>query len=161
MARLFDEELFERLAYDVVKYQNFKTNTILAKLEYPFKNSTLRNYVDCGINYVKRKVKSKIVSKCLYEYIDKALSEFVQPLKPNKYEQRTFYKINYTKKEQTPPVANLEIVNKPTIAKFTYGVKLGDTIKLFDHKAEAELFVNGAKFAGSDVSLVSVELGEV
>ena len=156
-----DEELIEKLAYDIVKYQNFKTNALMAKLDYPIKNSTLKNYIESGIRYIKRQFKSEIVRPSLYTYIDKAILEFVQPLTPSRWEKRRFYKIDYTKREQTPPVATLEMVNKPTIAKFTYGVKLGDTIKLFDHKAEAELFVEGAKFGGSDVSLVTVELGEV
>lgn len=161
MARLFDEEIFKNLAYDIVKYQNFKTNAVLSKLNYPLKNSTLRNYVDCGVKYIKRKVKNGGVSKYLYECIDKAIAEFVQPLKPNKYEQRTFYKIDYTKKEQTPPIANLEMVNKQVAAEISYGVKFGDVIKLFKHKADAEIFAGGIRFTGSDVNLVTVELGEV
>lgn len=156
-----DDEIFEKLGYDIVKYQNFKTEAIVSKVDYPLAYSTLSKYIEYGIRYIKRKVRTGTTNPLLYTYIDKAIAEFVQPLTPGKYEKRNFYKVDYTKKEQTPPVAKLQMVHQPVIAEISYGVKLNDTIKLFENKQQAILFAEGAKFTGCDVSVVTVELGEV
>lgn len=47
------EKKFMDVAVDIVKYQNYKTSAILPKINHDFNDSTLTNYINCGIVYIK------------------------------------------------------------------------------------------------------------
>lgn len=151
--RLKDEEIAKR-ALNIVKYQNFRTKVALTKMDV----SVPRVVFESGVTYLKRGKKDPALSQKLKTEIDKCVSKCVQPLKPSHDEQRRFIKAPYQTKEAKPPVCNLPILKQKVSSVFDYGVKIGNCVKMFDNKKEALAFLDGARFANSNVEAVLVEV---
>lgn len=118
-----------------------------------FSKITLRNYISAGRSYIKTGVRTKCGGNNFYEALDSMLAQHVQPLTPSKDEQIRIY----NKKEKSPTVSIPDIdTSKPMIEKFEYGIRLNGMIRLFNDESEAKLFIDGAKFAGKDLELLSV-----
>ena len=82
------EKKFMDVAIDIVKYQNYKTSAIMPKIKHEdFNSSTLVNYVNCGITYIKTGARKQPAPKFLYDCIDKAVEKCVQPLRPSTEEK--------------------------------------------------------------------------
>lgn len=156
------EELNEKRMYNVAltirKYQDYRISLTAEKLDNSFSLATKKNYISAGISYIKTGKKLRCVPVSLYRALDKVLSECVQPLRPSLEEKRKEYKRNYTKKENIPPVARMDIVKKPTSVRVDYGVKLEDSIKCFTSYDEATGFLKGLRYMGNVLGkLVSFE----
>lgn len=151
-------------AINIVKYQNFKTKNALSKFEYKLNETTAANYFGAGVIYVKTKKKNKQVCKKLYNYIDKAIENCVQPLRPSEEDKRRIFKNTYTKKDIVIPAqqAVLELTKNQSITeRFEYGVRIGDTVKVFSTSNDAKLFLDGIVFAGQKAKIVSITPMEV
>lgn len=153
-----EQELLKRLAIDVVKYQNFKLDAAINKLDYPLTNGTLKRYLSRGARYVKFGTVDKQLQKNFYTYIDAVLGQHVQPLTPSKFEKKVQYKQRYTDKEAHPPVSRLPIVNKPLTESFEYGVKYGNIIRLFNSEESMNLFLEGCKFVPNNEHIVCIRV---
>ncbi len=145
-------------AVNIIKYQNFKTNAAMKK----FNNLSVSQFT-CGIAYVKRGVWHKnAVSRPLKAALDEALAKKIQPLTPSKSEARQFTKDYHTKKDTKLNIQELDILNKPITAKFEYGVRLNNDIKILDTEIEAKAFLEGLKFVGqNEAKLLQVEIKEI
>lgn len=155
------EHRMYEIAVEIVKLQNFKTNAAIKRLSLNLSDSTKRNYLENGIKYIQT---GKMHTNYMFlkKHIDKAIEEHVQPLTPSKENKRRIFKTTQGKKEFIPPVAKLEIINKSLVAKFEYGIRFGNEIKLFNSKDEAKGFIQGVKYAGVFTGkLVEVEINEV
>ena len=154
---------FEKVAETIVKYQNFKNEIAVSKMDSSLGKSTRLNYLTYGIRYLKTGYKSSIVPSSIYKCLDKCVEQHIQPLRPNIDDAKRIYKRDYTKKEIEPPISRLQYVQKPVTVKFTYGIKIGDKILLQKSELEAKGFMNGAKFFDNsiDIKLVSVNWDEV
>ena len=91
--RLKDEEIAKR-ALNIVKYQNFRTEVALAKMDVSMPGVVFQS----GVTYLKRGKKNLSLSQKLKTEIDKCVSKCVQPLKPSHDEQRKFIKAPYQTK---------------------------------------------------------------
>ena len=168
MSNALDElkiKRFNDIAETIIKYQNYKTNIAVSKMDNSLGKSTRLNYLMYGIRYLKTEYKSCIVPSSLYKALDNCVEKHIQPLRPSADEAKRIYNRDYTRKENKPPVARLKMVQKPVTEKFTYGIKIGDKIALQKSEAEAKAFLNGAKFVDNanrlDIKLVSVNWDEV
>ena len=158
------EKKFMDVAVDIVKYQNYKTSAILPKINHDFNNSTLTNYINCGIVYIKTGARKNPAPKFLYDCIDKAVEKCVQPLRPSTEEKRMIKEQVYTRKNVTLPIAKNEVISKPLTAKVEYGVRINDNIVLQKTEEEARAFMRGINFLNPNnqiAKIVTVELGEV
>ena len=145
--QLEEQKIYE-MAVAIRKYQDFKTDIAASKLSSDLTLSTRKNYVNGGVIYLKEGRKTSAITTSLCKALDKVVSECVQPLRPSKEDARRVYDRKYTRKNVTPPVAKLDIVKKPLIAKLTYGVKMGDVIKCFPSYDETSGFLKGLLYAG-------------
>lgn len=143
------------LARDIIKYQNFKAEIAISKINSNgLSRATLLNYFRAGKLYIRDNTKRKNISNSLYEALDTMVAQHVQPLTPSKEEQGKTYNINAKQivKVSIPAIDT----KKPLTEKIEYGVRLDGMIKLFKDDVEANLFIDGAKYAGKDLELLSV-----
>lgn len=113
---------------NLVKYQNFKTNSVIAKIDNAgFSKGTLVSYINSGINYIKTGKKFSQYGD-FYKYIDIALKKCVQPLVPSEKDRRLS---RLHKKPINKKTENLiGIVEKIEIIDTKYAVQMGDNIRL-------------------------------
>ena len=155
--QLNEQKLYE-MAKTIRKYQNHKTSIAASKLDENLTFSTRKNYVTWGVAYLKDGTKVKGISGALCRALDKVKSECIQPLTPSESEKRRVHNKKYTRKNNIPPVAKLDIIKKPLIAKLSYGVRIEDSIKCMPSYDEAVGFLKGIKYMGNTNStLVSFE----
>lgn len=160
------ENNLKNLAKNIVKYQNFKTSVVLNKIDtLGFTRSTIKTYIDCGINFVRKGIKYPHVNKSLYLYIEECLKEHMQPLTPTFEEKRVILKQS-VKKETVLPVQNvLEKLQKQSVSELQtkfYGIQLENRIILQDTKEEANAFYNGLVFMGNNnAKIVKVKIEEI
>lgn len=154
---------FESIAENIVKYQNYKNNIAISKMDNSLGKSTRQNYLIFGIRYLKTRYKSKIIPTSLYNALDKCIKTHIQPLRPSPEETKIKYKRDYTKKENNPPVARLKMVQKPVTERFIYGIKIDDKIVLQKSEVEAKAFLKGINFLNynENAKLVAVTISEV
>lgn len=159
----------KRIAEVIVKYQKFKTDKIMEQIikikSVSLGCSTLANYINYGVAYLRYGKKHQCLPTKLYDYLDEYTNNHLQPLTPTLVDKRGFSRHKYTKKEVISPIEKIAVVNAPVTEKFTYGIKIGDKIALQKSEAEAKAFLNGAKFVDNantlDIKLVSVNWDEV
>lgn len=158
---IFKESGNQRMANWIVRYQKFTIKAAIKNAPDGYSEKTLQSYMTYGSQYLKNGKKVKLL-KFLYPYLDKALQQHIQPLTPSIAEQKRVFKNDFTKKDNTPPVAKLACVTKPLTAKIQYGIRFDDTIKIFESEEAASWFNKGIEFAkGEAGKVVTVELGEV
>ena len=147
------------IALTIVKYQKFKTKFIKEYVNVDINEKTLDNYISFGITYINTKRVHKSCNKKLYDYIDYYVNQHVQPLNPPFDKKRLLYPKTFTKKDAKLPIQ--KIVNKePLTEKFEYGVRKDNLIQVFKSKNEAELFIQGVKFANGEAKLLKVTTEE-
>ena len=155
--QLNEQKLYE-MAVTIRKYQNHKTSIAASKLDENLTLATRKNYVTWDVTYLKDGKKVPGISGALCEALDKVKSECIQPLTPSESERRRTYNKKFTRKDNIPPVAKLDIVKKPLIAKLSYGVRIEDSIKCMPSYDEAVGFLKGIKYMGdTNSTLVSFE----
>lgn len=158
---------FENVAETIIKYQNYKTDIAISKMDNSLGKSTRINYLMYGIRYLKTGYKSCIVPSSIYKALDKCIEKHIQPLRPSESEKKRVHKRDYTKKNNNPPVSRLKMVQKPVTEKFTYGVKVNDNIVLQKSEIEAKAFLKGIRFLNNnndnnnEIKLVAVTISEV
>lgn len=143
------ENRLMNLAKNVIQYQNFKTSTIIKKVDSAgLTLSTLKGYIDNGISYIKTgKINSGV--KGFVKYIDANLKNCVQPLTPKKEDERCFKKSpnkSIHKKEAALPVQNvLKEITAKNIKK-AIAVKMNNNIVIQSSEEEANGFIKGIEF---------------
>lgn len=158
LQKAMDEKRVYNIAIAIRKYQDFKANVAIAKMDDTLSEATKRNYFTGGVSYIKTGKKLKSVPSSIFDALDKVMSECVQPLRPSEADKKRAYKRDFCKKENIPPVARLDIVKRPLAAKVSYGVKLEDSITCVNSYDEAVGFIKGLKFMGnSKGTMVSFE----
>ena len=155
------ENRLRNLAINIVKYQNFKTNAILNKIDWAgYSKSAIATYINCGISYIRKKIRKKNTVN-LYNYIDEAKANCITPLVPKENEKREEKK----QKQKIIPVQKvLQHINDKAIEdkKYQIAVQVDDSIKLQDDLKHAEGFLDGLRFCGrTNVKIVRVRIEEV
>ena len=144
----------------VFKYQKFRTKIALQHAPEGYSKSTLQNYFDYGLRYIKNGLKTGNYS-ALYSNIDTLIKKHTQPLTPSEIDARVISKRDYTKKNNIPPVAKLEIIQKPVSAKFQYGIRSGDEIRLCPSEDYAMGYLDCLKRnSDTDAKVITLEIGE-
>ena len=154
---LSDEEIKQR-AMNIVKYQNFNTVIALEKMDTKMPVVTF----EAGINYLKRGLVSKPISKKLKMALDECTHVCLQPLRPRQGEERKFKKAIYQNKEAKPPICSIKAVQK-ICNPSDYGVQINGSIKLFKSEIEAKGFMQGVNYVDSSIEmqLFEVKLNKV
>ena len=167
------EDLKKKRFYDIaeyiIKYQKFKSNVSIAKMNNltDISTSTKLNYFNFCTTYLRTGNKHKAVPSTLYKCLDELLSKHVQPLTPSVDEEwKPKKKIKvYQRKNATLPVAKLEIVKNPVATNIEYGVKIDNTIMLMPSRDYALGFLGGLKNLNKnkeiEAKVVTVELGDI
>lgn len=162
LERKVQENRLRNLAINIVKYQNFKTNVILSKIDNDgYTKSSLIGYIQHGISYIKDKTRHKNCGS-LYNYIDEARNNCVTPLVPKENEKR----IQLNRRTKTIPVQNiLKKINEQAISKENnrfLGIKIGDKIIIKESLDKIKAFQEGLIFMGNnDSKIVKVKIEEV
>lgn len=162
ITKILKEDDYRKIAKLVVQYQNFKTKVAIQHFPFDVSEGTKLNYLNLGIVYIKTKVRNKAIPQKIYDFIDEFTEAHLQPLVPKDEDRRRTINKIYHKKEAVLPVQNLlkELKTKSAgmIAKFEYGVRIDDMVKICSSREEAITFMQGAKFAGNkNVQVVSIE----
>ena len=154
LANLPDEirkNRLKNLAINIVKYQNFSTNSIVSKIDnagYP--ETTLRFYIDKGIAYIKNGSACRQLGS-FTQYLDECIEQYIQPLTPKETERRrqVFRKSKCSATPNSNPVQR--VLNK--IAKeakpYSFAVQMEHNIRLYDSIEEAKAFKDGLSFMGN------------
>ena len=156
------DDTLNSIATWIIKYQKFKTRVALEHAPKGYAKCTLMNYFDFGVSHIKYG-KNTAGYRFLYQAIDELLQKHIQPLTPSAKDERKVYKKDYTRKDNPPPVAKLEIVNKPLTASYKYGIQRGDEIRLCPSEDYAQGYIDCLKKhcnIESDIKIVTVEIGE-
>lgn len=162
LEKKLQENKLRNLAVNIVKYQHFKTNAILAKIgNAGYSRASVISYIQLGISYINNHIKVKQGGN-LYQYIDEAKANCVTPLTPKENERR----IKVNRKAKTIPVQKvLEKINEQTISKENnrfLGIKIGDKIIIKESLDEIKAFQEGLIFMGNnDSKIVKVKIEEV
>ena len=158
---------FENIAEIIIKYQNYKTDIAISKMDNSLGKSTRINYLMYGIRYLKTGYRSNIIPTNLYNFLDKCIEKHIQPLRPSEAEKKRQIKRDYTKKENNPPITRLKMVQKRVTEKFVYGVKVNENIVLQKSETEAKAFLRGIRFLNNnnsdnnEIKLVAVTMSIV
>ena len=162
LPRVIQENRIKQLAYEIVKYQNYKVKYATANLPGDLASSTKANYFICGVKFIKNGTKNKIVPVQLYEYITEAMNKHVQPLTPKESERRVERNINYTKRNVEHPAQKVLEIIKNQSPK-VYAVKLDNTLVIQNTLNDARAFSSGINFLNpnSNASIVQLEITEV
>lgn len=143
---------------NLVKYQNFKTNSVIAKIDNAgFSKGTLVSYVNSGINYIKTGRKFSQYGD-FYKYIDIALKKCVQPLVPSAEDKRLIrpYKRHCINEKPIGIVEKVEVINTQ------YAVKMENNIRLLGNLECAKAFLDGLSFMGkTDAKIIRIKIEEV
>jgi hypothetical protein len=148
------ENRLKQFGENLVKYQNFKTNSIIAKIDNAgFSKGTLVSYVNSGISYIKTGKKFSQYGD-FYKYIDEALKRCVQPLVPSKDDKRLSRPYN---KSYINPQMTKDILRQNN----QYAVQIGDNIRLLNNLECAKAFTDGLSFMGkTDAKIVKINIEE-
>lgn len=162
ITQILKDDDYKNIAKLVVQYQNFKTKVAIQHFPCNVSEGTKQNYLNLGIVYIKTKVRSKAIPQKIYDFIDEFIENHLQPLVPKDEDKRRTINKIYHKKDAVLPAQNLikELKAKSAsmIAKFEYGVRIDDMVKICTSREEAITFMQGAKFAGNkNVQVVSIE----
>ena len=156
------ENRLRNLAINIVKYQNFKTKAILAKIDHEgYSKTSIVSYIQHGISYIKTNKRDGKAGN-IFNYIDEAIQKCVTPLIPKDNEKRVF--IN--RKPKKLPIQNvLKKINEQAISKENnrfLGIKIGDKIIIKESLDEIKAFQEGLIFMGNnDSKIVKVKIEEV
>ena len=155
------EQRIEKIAEYAVKYQKFKTSSILEKIaknnDVKMSKSNTELHLNCGISYLKYGKKNHSVANKFYQMIDKFVETHLQPLTPTLSEKRVCRKRDYTKKDVVLPVQKVVAETKIVTEKFEYGIKIDNRIILFDKEEEMKQFIRNMKFI-SDIDIQAIEV---
>ncbi len=144
----------------IVKYQKFNINAAMQHAPEGYSKQTLKMYRDKGLHYL-RTGEGKGNYKGLFSEIEQLIKNHTQPLTPSWQDAKREFKRDYTKKNNIPPVAKLEIVNKPLVAQVQYGIQTETTIRLCHSEDYAMGYMDALREAGDEISkIVTVEIGE-
>lgn len=149
------ENRAKQFGENIVKYQNFKTNSIIAKIDNAgFSKSTLVSYINSGINYIKTGKKFSQYGD-FYRYIDEAIKKHVQPLTPSKDDKRL---IRPVKKSCINPQMAKDVLKHNN----QYAVQMKDNIRLLNNLECAKAFADGLIFMGkTDAKIIKIKIEEV
>lgn len=154
------DDTLNSIATWIIKYQKFKTRVALEHAPEGYAKCTLMNYFDFGVSHIKYG-KDTAGYRFLYRTIDGLLKKHIQPLTPSEKDARRVSKKDYTRKDNPPPVAKLEIVNKPLVTTYQYGIQTETTIRLCPSEDYAMGYLDALRESGDEISkIVTVELGE-
>lgn len=154
-------------ALAIVKYQNFKTNVALPKINYDCSDNTKHSYFNCGISYLKTGVIQKGIPSKLYEYIDEFKKQCVQPLTPSRLEKRRDFKPRKNRAaglSAIPPVARLDIVKRQLIEPFEYALKCNDLFLHCKSRDFAEGYLKALSDKGENTDnykLVAITISDI
>lgn len=165
------ENRLRNLAKNIVQYQNFKTSVILKRIDNAgYSSLTLKSYITSGIIYIKRGVKNKQTGVKIYEYIDDAIKNCVQPLTPKQNEIRINYpnrtKNKAYKKDTVLPIQQvLNNLSKEISSKknsYMYAIKLNNTLKIYNSLPEAQAFLDGLSILGkTEANIVKLTIESI
>lgn len=144
----------------IFKYQKFNINAAMQHAPEGYSAQTLKMYRDKGLHFLRTgTVKGNYKGLC--SNLDQLIKNHTQPLTPSFKDAKRVFKKDYTRKDNPPPVAKLEIVNKPLISKCQYGIQTETTIRLCPSEDYAMGFLDALKESGDEISkIVTVEIGE-
>lgn len=153
----YKKQQIKQKAIMIVKYQNFKTNIALKKMEI----KVSKPVYEAGVSYLKRGKITAPLSNIMKEAIDTTIKECIQPLRPTSAEERKWKFPIYQSKEAKPPICALPIIHKKLTTKFDYGVLVNNCIKILDSEKEARIFLEGIKFINGEGKLLEIEIKEI
>lgn len=150
------------------KYQKFKIDVAVKKIDSSFKESTVRNYFTGVKSYLKTNVKSPHLTHRACEIIDNLVLTCYPTLQPSKEDVARIYTMRKRRQRQNPSPTPITPVEPP---KYTeqippqYGVKLQNenTIKLFSSKDACKAYIDCYKefVAVNNIDLVKVDFETV
>lgn len=149
------------LAKQIVQYQNFKTAAAISKMTTEYSKTSLTCYFAYGVKYLKTG-DAKRLNPSLKEALDKCKAEHIQPLTPKDSERRIVHKSHVKKehkKETTLPIQKLDIIGKPLVEKFEYGLRLDNKIMVVDSK-KLDAFTEISKFFGLTHNIQTVKVSK-
>ena len=156
------ENTFNELAKWIIQYSKFKIKSAMKFAPTGYSLSTLDLYRRLSERYFNENKKERYYDN-LYTALETQSKKY-QPLTPSAMDRKMIYARkdkSYLKAVQ-PPIAKLDIINKPLCAKIKYGIQFDDTVLLFDKEDFARYFNKGIEHAGGESGkIVTVELGEV
>lgn len=160
---IFKTEPLKLIAKQIVQYQNFKPRIALKKMNHlHFSKGMVTNYLTFGRKYLREGFRHRGASSKLYNYIDEWKEKQLQPLVPKDDEKaierkHTVRAIDTKAVEE--PVRTVSIHAKSPLSvtsEFYYGVKIENTIKIFDTEKECKACLKGLKLADIKASYVHI-----
>lgn len=159
------ENRMRNLAINIVKYQDFKTSAIIPKIDNcGYAQGALSSYIGFGICYIKKGTKNKKAGN-IYNYIDEALKNHVQPLVPSESERRRVAGVQTSRKvkdvSQVQKVLD-GLYTKASKTQTHIAVQISDYLSIVDNQEEANGFNKCLEFLGKQAGkVVKITIEEV
>lgn len=145
------------LAKDIVRYQLFRVKSVIHKLSGEFTATTKYSYFKVGVRYIKDGSKKPRISHKLYDFIDEAIQQCVQPLTPSKQDRAREYKRRQKVEVKQPQIDVPQQLTQP----FEYGIRKDDKIIVMKDDHAANEFLNNCRSLGIDgVRLITLTVEE-
>ncbi len=126
----FKTEPLKLLVKQLYKHQNFKNKVVLERINHLiYSEKTISLYLQKIRSYLKDGIKNKAVAPRVYEIVDELKATHEAILTPSEKDRVTTY--NYKQTTTVPQQFTTEPIPTKTINLGQYGVKIGNTIKLF------------------------------
>ena len=161
LQELHNEKQLRALACNIVKYQLFRANKAVHKMDSHLSKTTTLSYFKAGIKYIREGVKNKRINHNLFTLIDECLKQHVQPLTPSKSEKAIIHKKHAAR---TPKVKTIDLnLPKQMIEPFVYGIRKGNNIVIVPDEQTVINFVKVSRALkeADDVTGVMITIQEM
>lgn len=155
------EQRFMQLVEWIIKYQKFNANAAFNKIgDLPFSSNTAKQYFQQGTTYLSVGTKYSHTSERFYNALDKYRHIF-QALTPTPSERRIQHKRHLSSKK--PAIATLPCINTAITECFQWGVRIDNTVRIFERQEVAQAFIDGMHCVDSSkqCKLIMIKCEEV
>ena len=156
------EDKYNKIATWILKYRKYTTNAAMVNApQCDVAPSTLKQYFDGGVYYLLSGQRNGGITTSVINALE-SLRNQISAYMPSSCNMRRTYKTRMQKKNVTPPVAQMKIVQQPLTAPIKYGVMRGNVVIVFDREDVARAYNDGLQFAKiNDGKLVTLEIEEL
>ena len=161
LKELHKEQQLRTLACNIVKYQLFRANKAVHKMESHLSKTTTITYFKAGVKYIREGIEKPRINQNLFRLIDECIKQHVQPLTPSKSEKAVIHKKHAAR---TKTVKTIELnLPKQITEQFVYGIRKGNNIVIVpDEQAVVNFIkVNRALKDADDVVGVMLTIQEI
>lgn len=158
---VYNEQKLRTLACNIVKYQLFRANKAVHKMESHLSKTTTIAYFKAGVKYIREGIQKPRINQNLFRLIDECIRQHVQPLTPSKSERAIIHKKHAARSKHIKTI-DLDLPQQVT-ESFIYGIRKGNNIVILPDEQSVVSFIkiNRSLNDADDVTGVMLTIEEM